>query len=144
MSLPILVIMVVVGIAAIVAAVHFNGGTRAAVLADADAARWRFAADYPGEIVHEVQMAADGRSAFLRLGGGGTGLVHGIGAHQLTRTLGAGDILRVERAGPNGIALALADFTFAGGEYRFASQAGADAVLDMLEGGKTGAARERA
>lgn len=49
MSLPVLVALVVFGIALSVAAVHFTGGTRTATLADADQALSRFAQDFPDE-----------------------------------------------------------------------------------------------
>ena len=47
MSLPLLVAMVVAGIGAIVAAIHFTGGTRRVTLVDAEHAAGRFREDFP-------------------------------------------------------------------------------------------------
>ncbi|WP_348524655.1 hypothetical protein [Mesorhizobium huakuii] len=46
MSLPVLVAIVVLGIALSVAAVHFTGGSKAATLANPDQALHRFAEDF--------------------------------------------------------------------------------------------------
>jgi len=47
MSLPVLVAIVVLGIALSVAAVHFTGGSKTATLIDPDQASRRFAEDFP-------------------------------------------------------------------------------------------------
>jgi hypothetical protein len=143
MSLPVLVVMVVVGIAAIVAAVHLSGGSRVALIDEAGA-RARFSADFPDEAASEVWLTADRRTAFLRLGGNRLGLVHAIGQRQLTRMPAAGDIVDLARPAPDAVALTLADFTFPGGVFRFVAEDGADAVFATLAGLKARTATERA
>ena len=60
MSLPVLVALVVVGIALSVAAVHFTGGTTIATLANADQALARFAEDFPDEKPSAAMMRTRG------------------------------------------------------------------------------------
>ncbi|CCV07398.1 conserved exported hypothetical protein [Mesorhizobium metallidurans STM 2683] len=62
MSLPVLVALVVFGIALSVAAVHFTGGTRTATLAGADQALRRFAQDFPDEAAAAIRLTKDGVS----------------------------------------------------------------------------------
>ena len=64
MSLPVLVVLVVFGIALSVAAVHFTGGTTTATLAGADQALARFAEDFPDEKPGAVRLTADSHAAF--------------------------------------------------------------------------------
>ena len=67
MSLPLLVVIVVFGIALSVLAVHFTGGSKTATLASADQALERFAEDFPDDLATAVRLTADGRTAFLDL-----------------------------------------------------------------------------
>ncbi|MEX0406602.1 hypothetical protein ABGN05_13070 [Aquibium sp. LZ166] len=122
MSLPVLVVMVVVGIAAIVLSVHLTGGTRNAVLPDAEAARQRFATDFPGEKTGAVVLSSDRGTAFLELSGDRTGIVQAFGGHFLTRIVTPADILRVEPAGSAALHLTLNDYTWRGGRFEFADQ----------------------
>ncbi|WP_256750570.1 hypothetical protein [Mesorhizobium sp. Mes31] len=85
MSLPVLVAIVVLGIALSVAAVHFTGGSKTAALAGPDQALTRFAEDFPDDIATRVRLTADARTAFLDIGQGRIGIVHGIGDCFLTR-----------------------------------------------------------
>ena len=122
MSLPLLVAMVVVGIAAIVLSVHLTGGTRNTVLPDAQAARQRFAVDFPGERTGAVVLSSDRGAAFLELSGERTGIVQAFGGHFLTRIVTPADILRVEPAGSAALHLTLKDYTWRGGRFEFADQ----------------------
>ncbi len=122
MSLPVLVVMVAVGIAAIVIAVHFTGGTRTAVLADAEAARQRFAVDYPGEKSGAVVLTRNGGAAFLELAADRIGIVQAVGGHFLTRIVTPAEILRVKPAGSAALQIMLADHTWRGGRFEFADQ----------------------
>ena len=56
MSLPVLVALVVVGIALSVLAVHFTGGSKIATLAGADQALSRFADDFPDVRFFDAQF----------------------------------------------------------------------------------------
>ncbi|MCA0057625.1 MULTISPECIES: type II secretion system protein [unclassified Mesorhizobium] len=133
MSLPVLVVIVVFGIALSVAAVHFTGGSRKARLADAEQARERFAEDFPDEPAAAIHLTSDGRTAFLELGRGRLGIVHAIGDRFLTRIVTPRDVLARSDDGAGTIALRLADFTWKGGHFTFANAADAHAVLRVLQ-----------
>lgn len=132
MSLPVLVILVVVGIAAIVLAVHLTGGTRDAVLEDEAAARARFAVDHPRERPRQTRLTATGDAAFLELDRGRTGIVRSFGGHFLTRIVGASDVARLERAAAQSLVVVARDFTWRGGRFDFATPADADRVAEWL------------
>ncbi|TJV05889.1 MAG: hypothetical protein E5Y12_06970 [Mesorhizobium sp.] len=132
MSLPVLVVLVVFGIALSVAAVHFTGGTRTAMLAGADQALSRFAEDFPDEVAAKVQLTADARTAFLDIGRGRIGIVHSVGDCFLTRIVTAADVSVSNSDETNTILVRLADFTWKGGSFRFASAGDAQALLNAL------------
>jgi len=144
MSLPVLVALVVVGIALSVLAVHFTGGSKIATLAGADQALSRFADDFPDEKVAAVRLTADGRTAFLDLGPARTGIVHSVGDCFLTRIVTPHDIraLDVDEAGV--ISLKLADFTWKGGRFAFADSADAKVIAAALRPHNPNLAREAA
>ncbi|MDX8523815.1 hypothetical protein RFM68_04780 [Mesorhizobium sp. MSK_1335] len=132
MSLPVLVFLVVFGIALSVAAVHFTGGTTTARLAGADQALARFAEDFPDEKPGTVRLTVDHHAAFLDLGPQRCGIVQGIGDCFLTRIVTPHDILALAREG-NVVSLKLNDFTWKGGKFAFADEAGALAVVAALQ-----------
>lgn len=132
MSLPVLVAIVVFGIALSVAAVHFTGGSRQAELAGGDQALRRFAEDFPDETMGKVRLTADGRTAFLDLGNERVGIVHGVGDCFLTRIVTRHDVVTLEAAEANTIALRLADFTWRGGRFVLAASADVDAIASAL------------
>jgi len=131
MSLPVLVVLVVFGIALSVAAVHFTGGTATAKLDGADHALARFAEDFPDEKPGIVRLTADSHAAFLDLGPRGVGIVQSIGDCFLTRIVTPHDILALAREG-DAVSLRLNDFTWNGGNFVFADDAGARAVEAAL------------
>jgi len=133
MSLPVLVVLVVFGIALSVAAVHFTGGTTTATLADADQALARFAEDFPDEKPGTVRLTADDHAAFLELGPQRCGIVQSIGDCFLTRIVTPHDILALAREG-NVVSLRLSDFTWKGGSFSFADELAARAVAAALQG----------
>lgn len=133
MSLPILVAIVTFGIALSVAAVHFTGGSKTATLADADQAMSRFAEDFPDETATVVRLTADARTAFLDVGRGRIGIVHGIGDCFLTRIVTPRDVGVLTAEDGNTVSFRLADFTWKGGRFRFASAADALGLLEALE-----------
>jgi len=133
MNLLVLVAMVVVGVSAIVLAVHMTGGSVRANIADAEAARLRFAVDHPDAGVERVVLTADRGTAFLAIEGGMLGLVEAVGDRFLTRMLGAGDILSMVRRDEVTMDITAGDFTWRGGQYRFDAAAEADAVAAMID-----------
>ncbi len=132
MSLPVLVVLVVVGIAAIVLAVHLTGGTRNAALAGDSVARERFALDHPRERPIAIRMTMTGHAAFLELDGDRTGIVQSFGSRFLTRILTAADVKRIDRASPTELDIASRDFTWRGGRYEFASAEDAGRIAERL------------
>jgi hypothetical protein len=136
MSLAILVPVVAIGIALVVAAVHFTGGSREAALAGEEEAGRRFAQDFPDERIEHVWLTQDGRSAFLQLRDGRVGIVQGVGGRFLTRIVAAGELTIAQRAAAT-VSLRFRDFTWSGGEFMFPSDREAEAVLDAL--GESGA-----
>ena len=144
MSLPVLVALVVVGIALSVLAVHLTGGSKIATVAGADQALSRFADDFPDEKAGAVRLTADSRTAFLDVGQGRIGIVHSVGDCFLTRIVTPHDIqaLNVDEAGA--IALTLVDFTWKGGRFAFADKADARAVAAVLAPHNPSLAREAA
>lgn len=135
MSLPFLVALVVGGISLIVLLIHLTGGTRDATLSDARAAMARFAADFPEETVEDTTLTADGRSAFLALSDGRTGIVQAFGDRFLTRIHAQGED-RVEKTGPAGLRVTTREFAWTGGECVFSNGAERDAVAARLGGGE--------
>jgi hypothetical protein len=134
MSLPILVAIVVVGISLTVAAVHFTGGGKLAVMSDGQEALRIFARDHPEETATIVHLTADRRAAFLALPGSRTGIVRGIGDRYLTRVVTPCDVKAVARNGPGIVSIHLRDFTWRGGDFEFDDPIAADAVLRMFGG----------
>jgi len=132
MSLPVLAALVVIGVGMIVAAIHFTGGSRAASLDTPDAARGRFAIDYPNLAIGRVHVTLDRRSAFLEVADGGVGLVHAIGAKFLTRLYGPADVTSLRRSGQSAILVRFSDFTFPGARFEFENSADADRVAQIL------------
>lgn len=132
MSLMLLVVVVPVGIAAIVAAVHASGGSVAARIADERAARERFADDFPDLRVRAVRLAGDGAAAFLQLEDGRVGVVKAFGGKFLTRTIAAADLAGAPRASGLSVSLKLRDHTWRGGSFRFADDDEARAVEAMF------------
>ncbi|TPI62557.1 hypothetical protein FJ420_07050 [Mesorhizobium sp. B3-1-3] len=133
MSLPVLVVLVVFGIALSVAAVHFTGGTTTATLAGPDQALARFAEDFPDERPGVVRLTADSHAAFLELGPQRCGIVQSIGDCFLTRIVTPRDVLALAREG-NVVSMRSNDFTWKGGTFVFADEAGALAVAAALQG----------
>ncbi|TPK49643.1 hypothetical protein FJ492_00685 [Mesorhizobium sp. B2-5-4] len=144
MSLPVLVAIVVLGIALSVAAVHFTGGSKEATLAGVDQVLSRFAEDFPDEMAVTVCLTTDAKTAFLDIGRGRIGIVHGIGDCFLTRIVTAADAAVSEPDETNTILMRLTDFTWKGGRFRFANTADARALLNALEPRDTSSAREAA
>lgn len=132
MSLPILVIMVVFGITAIVAAVHFTGGSTRRTFAGTGDAAEAFRADFPDAAIRAVWLTRDRADAFLELADGRLGLVHAVGARALTRIPAQRDIVSVDLGHNAVLTMRLRDFTWPGGKFAFDTVEDARAVLERL------------
>ncbi|NGN44416.1 hypothetical protein G6N74_25415 [Mesorhizobium sp. CGMCC 1.15528] len=132
MSLPVLVAIVVVGIALCVLAVHLTGGSKGSSITAADDAKRRFGEDFPEEAVWTVRLTADGKTAFLELDGDRTGIVQTFGDKFLTRIITQSDVVSLTSPDPECLSIRLKDFTWAGGDFTFANAADASAVRNVL------------
>jgi len=144
MSLPVLVAIVVLGIALSVAAVHFTGGSKTATLIDPDQALRRFAEDFPDEAAGAIHLTEDAKTAFLHLGRGRVGIVHSIGDCFLTRIVTAADVSVSSSEETSTILMGLKDFTWKGGRFRFANAGDAQALRKALEARQSDATKEAA
>lgn len=135
MSLPLLASIVVIGIAIVVFAVHRTGGSKVAMLADADEARRRFAEDYPDVPTGNVLLTENGQAAFIDLGEGKTGIVKSIGGRFLTRIVVSADVEAIRQENENDLKIRFRDFTWRGGEFVFAEPGDARKVTAMLRRG---------
>jgi hypothetical protein len=132
MSLPLLVIIVVVGIAATVIAVHMTGGSRKAALENVNDARRAFAADFPDEATSAVVLTEDGQSAFLPLAGGRIGIVQSFGDGFFTRIVAPKDVAEIKLREPAIVSIRFKDFTWTGGHFSFADAGAAKDIASRL------------
>jgi hypothetical protein len=132
LSLPLLVIIVTVGIAATVLAVHLTGGSRRAKLSDIEQALNAFEADFPDLKAGDPVMTANGESAFLALADGRTGIVQSFGDGFFTRVVSPADIAEVRLREPAIVSIRFKDFTWTGGHFAFADPATAKATAARL------------
>ena len=133
MSLMVLVLIVVVGIAATVAAVHFTGGSKRAVITQAQQARDVFAADFPNERATSVIVTADGQSAFLILPNGrvGGGAEHGRWFFHPDRR--RRDVAAIRLREPAMVSIRFRDFTWTGGNFAFSDHQSAQIIARALD-----------
>ena len=134
MSLPILVAIVVVGIAAVVAAVHLTGGSARASLSGTNQALQRFATDYPEVTAKAVFLTEDTTAALLLLDDGTVGIVSSIGDKYLTRIVAKADIEALGAPDDRTVSLRLRDFTWKGGKFQFPTSEAAAAVMAAFSG----------
>ena len=111
MPLHILAILVVVGLAVIIAAVHFSGGSRAIAPMTAEQAKQRFMQDHQTFDLVDCHVADDGRTALVfssdpRQGG----VVLQMGDKLVTRRLDPALIASLVPS-QKGLQLSLRDFT---------------------------------
>jgi hypothetical protein len=137
MSLPVLIVLVAVGISLVVAAVHFTGGSKVAVIDDESHARRIFSLDFPDETPTEVMITADRHSAFLSLSGRRVGMVQSFGDGFFTRIATARDIAAIALRG-QALSIRFRDFTWTGGFFRFAEDGPAARVAAILGSGDSG------
>lgn len=134
MTLEILALMVVAGVAAVVAAVRFSGLSRPSRIADLEHAKSIFAEFFPDEAVLDHLIARDAMAVFLRLEHDRTGLVSSFGSRYVCRIFAPGEarVVRLEEGGL--ISLRFPDFGFPRGDYRFDSISQARILADWLKG----------
>jgi hypothetical protein len=132
MGLPLLVAIVIVGIAATVLAVHFTGGSKRAAIAGEDHAREIFKAEHPELLTGTVAVTKDGQSAFMALPGDDIGVVHVLGDGFLTRIFSRKDVGRVDFKEPATVSIRFRDFTWTGGNFTFADAVAARWVAGAL------------
>ena len=111
MPLHILAILVVFGLAIIIGAVHFAGGSQAVSPLEAESAAKRFSLDYPDFKISETSVSKDGKTVLLfsnatpRIG-----LVVQMGNRSLTRLISRKTLKRVELKN-DGLEISIRDFT---------------------------------
>lgn len=125
-------LLVVGGVSLIVYLVHAAGGSRKAILANEQAVRARFAEDYPDEVPSTIHLTKGNSAAFLSLPDKTVGLIHPVGDCFLTRILTAQDITSIN-SNAESLTLKIADYSFSGGTYEFATQAERQSVQNLIE-----------
>ena len=133
MPLHILALLVIVGLAAIISAIHFSGGSRAVAPMTAEQAMQRFCEDHQMTHMTECILAEDGRSAIVFSDlAQEVGLVLQLGDKLVTRKLSA-DLLSQVDDSPDGLALKLNDFTLPTVLVRLSSAAAKEKCLKLFE-----------
>lgn len=132
MSLPVLVILVVVGITAAVLAVHLTGGSKIATIRDTSHARELFATDFPEERTGDATLTTDRHSAFMTLPGNRVAIVQSFGDGFFTRSVSASDIASITVREPATISIRFKDFTWTGGHFHFDNADTARAIGALL------------
>ena len=133
MSLPVLVLIVVAGIALVVAAVHFTGGSALARIGDERQAVDRFNADFPEDEIEQVWRAEDGMTVVLSFRGG-AGIVRAVGDKLITRRI-PGHAASVSRQG-RGLTIKLDERIWRGCVMTFPVEADAvacEAALNLTQ-----------
>ena len=133
MPLELLAIMVVLGLAIAIGAVHFSGLSHAALIEGQVQAESRFAEDFPDSTIKDCLITSDKRSAFLQLEGRAVGLVTAMGDRYITRRVDAAVLAGVELQGEAGLALHFHDFTYPAGSYAFAGKGERERLAGWLE-----------
>ena len=125
-------LLVLGGISLIVYLVHVAGGSRKAVLTDAQSAFDRFALDYPQIEPVAVCFTSTRNAAFLALPDQSVGMVQAIGDAFLTRILTPQDLSKITIDNTS-LTLRTTDFTFKGGTYEFADESELHSVGKLLK-----------
>ncbi len=111
MTLPLLLLLVVIGVSLVVGAVHLAGGSKISALTDENSAIERFAVDFPEFVSTKIVLSSDHNVAVLINDRSvNAGIVVVMGAHSLTRILDA-DFLNSVTRSDKGLVLGLADMT---------------------------------
>lgn len=143
MSLTLLASIVVIGIAVVVLAVHYTGGSRAGQFETAFDAIAAFRGDYPEAEVLDSRLTQRRDAAFLRLAEPErVGFVQVFGQHFLARVIGPSDLAASVTADHAAITVAPRDFTWKGGRYVFDDTAVAAEVAGWFPQPAADAARQ--
>lgn len=111
MSLPLLLVLVLVGVSLVVGAVHLAGGSRKHRISNEDEARQRFFEDFPEFSSDKIILGTDHNVAvLLNDSSKAAGLVVVMGVHSLTRLLDHSLLNSVTRSN-QGLVFGLADMT---------------------------------
>lgn len=145
MPLPVLVAIVVGGIAVVVLVVHLTGGSRVAEIASDDVALERFLVDYPEVAATRCIISSDRRDAVLELADGHVGLVHAVGSNYLTRFVNRGEMAAVPSEKEEGVVdLNTGDITWPRAHMHFTDNDTARMVADMFASTLGATANKRA
>lgn len=129
--LPLLLGIIVGGITALLAALHWVGWSTPATLEGEQVARTQFALDHPDRVVTDVVVGTDGAAALLALADGGLGLVVVLGDRFVHRLLGSGSLAAL-RVDPDAVHLRLADVGFPRASLVVPDSPGRAAWVDRL------------
>lgn len=135
MSLGILALVVVSGIALVVILVRLSDrGREGSEEADAGTALIEFGSAFPGEAIRAVIMTADKKASFFRLAEGRTGFLQTMGRHSIARLIEPEKVSVAAHDSAPALKIDFGETAFTGGTYRFASQEDASEVSLWLCG----------
>lgn len=117
MEIGLLGAMVVLGIAAIVVAVHLTGGSKPLRMASEDEARAAFLGDHSDVEIEAVYLSESGDAAILELAGGGVGVVQSFGHRFVTRLLTSEDLSEAVAGEGGRLSLRMREFGWRGGDF---------------------------
>lgn len=142
MGLEILAGMVVIGIVAVVAFVHWSGGSRAVVFENPEAAIRAFLADYPEARVEDVRLTQRGDAAFFKQADSDRlGFVQAFGHHHMTRDISPFDLSAPAQLDHAAVTIKVRDFTWKAGRFVFANTSDAADVVRWCPKPASGPAR---
>jgi len=133
MPLPFLAIMVVAGVALVVAVVAWSGLSQPARIASKEDARSVFGMEFPDIATDEALVTADGRTALLHCGVGQVGVVAAFGSKFVVRLYDRSDFRHIEFDDDGMVRMQTDDFTFSAMQLRFAEAGEADRLAGWLE-----------
>lgn len=142
MGLEILAGMVVIGIAAVVALVHWTGGSRTPVFESREAAIHAFLADYPDAQIEDVRLTQRRDAAFLKQANSSRlGFVQAFGHHYMTRDISPFDLSAPAQLDHAAVTIKVRDFTWKAGRFVFANTSDAADVARWCPKPAAGPAR---
>jgi len=132
MPLSVLVIIVAVGLALVIGAVHYFGGKRTGSLSE-EVAENAWQREFADDEIMDVIVCDDRNAAILTLQNtNAVGLVRQMGAHHIGRRFEAGSVSRVKQSGKR-LDLKLIETTFPRISLEISDDNKRRAVLSMLE-----------
>lgn len=132
MSLPVLAMVVVVGLALIIGVVYLTGGSSSASLLTEQKARDWFNADLPNEVVVEVLLSDNEQSALLTLADPGkVGLIKTMGNMSVTRLVDGNSLKQITIVDDR-LLLKLRDFTLRNVELKISDEQSRNKAIERL------------